>query len=76
MKGFLMVGAQDVPVQSQLAISRAEKSSDTRWLLSTLMVIIGIGAIVGIVVAVSMGLTNVALAIGIIGCAFFARAFC
>jgi hypothetical protein len=71
-----MVGAQDVSVQSQLAISRTRKPSDTRWLLSTLMVIIGIAAIVGIFVTVSMGLTNVALAIGIIGCAFFARAFC
>jgi hypothetical protein len=71
-----MVGAQDVSVQSQLALSRTRKSSDTRWLLSTLMVIIGIGAVVGIFVTVSMGLTNVALAIGIIGCAFFARAFC
>ena len=71
-----MVGAQDVPVQSQLAISRAGKPSVAHWLLGALMVLIGIAAIVGIVVTVSMGLTNVALAIGLIGCAFFARAFC
>ena len=70
-----MVGAQDVPV-SQLALARTRKPSDTGWILGTLMVIIGVGAIIGIVVTVAMGLTNMALAIGIVGCAFFARAFC
>ncbi len=73
-----MVGVRGGQVaQSALAAGHAGKSSsDTRWLLGALMVIIGIGAIVGIVVTLSMGLTNVALAIGIVGCAFFARAWC
>jgi hypothetical protein len=71
-----MTSAQDVPAPSQLAISRTRKASDKHLFLTILTILIGIGAIAGILVTVSMGLTNVALAIGIIGCAFFARAFC
>jgi hypothetical protein len=71
-----MVGAQPVPVQSQLAVSRPRKASEKHLFLTMLAILIGIGGIVGILVTVSMGLTNVALAIGLIGCAFFARAFC
>jgi hypothetical protein len=76
MKGCFMTSAQDVPVPSQLAISRPRKQSDTNVFLTILTVLIGIAAIAGIIVTVTMGLTNVALAIGIVGCAFFARAFC
>jgi hypothetical protein len=77
-KGPVMLGVHDGQVvPSQVAVARTAKSSSgVHWVLGTLMVIIGIGAIVGIVVAVTMGLTNIALAIGIIGCAFFARAWC
>jgi hypothetical protein len=71
-----MTSAQDVPVPSQLAYSRPRKQSDTNLFLTILTVIIGIAAIAGVIVTVTMGLTNVAMAIGIIGCAFFARAFC
>jgi hypothetical protein len=72
-----MVSAPDGHVVSTpLAVSRPAKASDTHWVLGLLMVIIGVAAITGIIIAVSMGLTNMALAIGIVGCAFFARAWC
>ena len=73
-----MLGVHDGQVvPSPIAVARrAKSSSNVHWVLGTLMVIIGVGAIVGIIVAVTMGLTNVALAIGLVGCAFFARAWC
>jgi hypothetical protein len=73
-----MLGVHDGQVvSSQLAAARrARSSANVHWLLGTLMVIIGVGVIAGIVVAVTMGLTTIALAIGIVGCAFFARAWC
>ncbi|CAN5670151.1 hypothetical protein BH09ACT8_BH09ACT8_60270 [soil metagenome] len=72
-----MVSAHDGHVvPSQVAVTRPAKTSETHWMLGLLMVIIGVAAITGIVIAVSTGLTNMALAIGIVGCAFFARAWC
>ncbi|MCV7227544.1 hypothetical protein [Mycolicibacterium komossense] len=72
-----MVSAHDGHVvPSPLAVTRPAKTSDTHWALGLLMVIIAVAGITGIVIAVSMGLTNLALAIGIVGCAFFARAWC
>lgn len=63
-------------VPTPLSVSRPAKASDSHWVLGLLMVLIGVAAVTGIVVAVSMGMTNMALAIGIVGCAFFARAWC
>ena len=72
-----MVSAHDGQVvPAQRAVARKAKASDTHWVLGLLTVLIGVAAVTGIVIAVSMGLTNMALAIGIVGCAFFARAFC
>jgi hypothetical protein len=79
MKGSSMAGVHDGQVvPSPLAVARATRSSahHTHWVLGLLMVLVGIGAVTGVIVAVTMGMTNLALAIGIVGCAFFARAWC
>jgi hypothetical protein len=72
-----MVGAHDVPV-SQLPTARpaAARSSDTGWVMVLLMITVAIAAIAGIVVAVMNGHNDIALAVGIIGSAFFTRAAC
>ncbi len=71
-----MTAAHDGQVVPATAAARRAAKSDTHWVLALLMVVVGIGAIAGVIVAATMGLTNLALAIGIVGCAFFARAWC
>ena len=48
----------------------------TKVLLGILLLLIAIGAIVGIVVAVSSGQPTIALIIGLVAAAFFARVGC
>jgi len=51
-------------------------TSNTHWLLGTLLALIAVSAIVGIVVTASMGQTTIALIIALFAGAFFSRAAC
>jgi hypothetical protein len=74
-----MRGTHDDPVgQRQTALPRAAGGSinGTRMLLGVVLVLIAIASITGVVVAVTNGQPQVALIIGLIAAAFFARVGC
>ena len=74
-----MVGVNDDPLGHPQPVPPLAKSSsvDARhWFLYTLLVIIGISAIVGIVVSAMSGQTTVALIIALFAGAFFSRVAC
>jgi len=73
-----MDGVQDDSVGHPKTIARsaAGSSFDTRWLMAFLLWAIGISAIVGVVVATSMGQPTVALIIGLVAGAFIAGSVC
>jgi hypothetical protein len=72
-----MVGVDDNPMVHPPAAARtARVSVNTRWLLGTLLFLIGIAAIVGIVVTTAIGQPTVALIIALFAAAFFSRVAC
>jgi hypothetical protein len=72
-----MVGVNDDPIVHPAAAARtARVSVNTRWLLGTLLFLIGIAAIVGIVVTTAIGQPTVALIIALFAAAFFSRVAC
>jgi hypothetical protein len=72
-----MVGVNDHPVgHPPAAAPPANGSVNTRWLLGTLLFLIGIAAIVGIVVTAAIGQHTAALIIALFAGAFFSRVAC
>ncbi|MCW2688471.1 MAG: hypothetical protein JWR37_3361 [Mycobacterium sp.] len=64
-------------VQSKVHPPRAAGSLiDIRWFWGFLLLVIGIAAIVGIVVAAAYGQTTLAIIIGLVAGAFFSRVAC
>jgi hypothetical protein len=78
MKGWSMIGADDEPTVQPLPprplVSRP--SAEIRWALGALLVLIGIAAIVGVVVAAVSGQPTIALIIALFAGAFFSRVAC
>jgi hypothetical protein len=78
MKGWSMIGADDEPIVQPLPprplVSRP--SVEIRWALGALLVLIGIAAIVGVVVAAVSGQPTIALIIALLAGAFFSRVAC
>jgi Flp pilus assembly protein TadB len=50
--------------------------ANNRWVLGTLLLLIGIAAVVGVVVAAVSGQPTVALVIALVAAAFFSRVGC
>jgi len=72
-----MVGVNDDPMGHPPAAGpMASGSVTTRWLVGTLLFLIGIAAIVGIVVTTTIGQPTVALIIALFAGAFFSRVAC
>lgn len=74
-----MVGSHDDPVgQRQNVLPRAAGGSinGTRILLGIVLLLIAVASITGVVVAASSGQPQVALIIGLVAAAFFARVGC
>jgi hypothetical protein len=73
-----MIGADDEPTGRRLPprplVSRP--SAEIRWALGALLVLIGIAAIVGVVVAAVSGQPTMALIIALFAGAFFSRVAC
>jgi hypothetical protein len=78
MKGWSMIGADDEPIVQphprRPLVSRP--SAEIRWALGALLVLIGIAAIVGVVVAAVSGQPTIALIIALFAGAFFSRVAC
>lgn len=55
---------------------RAVRGTPTRWLLTTLLCVIGLASIVAVVAATAMGQPTAALVIGLVSGAFFAGMMC
>ncbi|BBZ00740.1 hypothetical protein MCHIJ_01770 [Mycolicibacterium chitae] len=71
-----MVGFDDGPVgQSKKALPPAAGGSISghRALLAVLLFVIGVAVVTGVAVAVMSGQVAVAIAIGLVGAAFFSR---
>lgn len=71
-----MAGAQNVPISPVAAHPVSARHSDTSWVMVLLMVIVAVASIAGIVWAVMHGHNDWAIAVGIVGSAFFTRAAC
>ena len=73
-----MIGANGQPIgQPRPARPLARRpSADIRWGLGALLVLIGIAAIVGVVVAAVSGQPTIALIIALFAGAFFSRVAC
>lgn len=74
-----MIGPENgKPGQSRTAMPPAAHGSinGMRVLLGILLFVIAVGAVMGVVVALSSGQPTVALIIGLVAAAFFARVGC
>lgn len=70
-----MFGAGELPVYPVHRSARA-RSDEMGPLLTVVLLVVFIAAIIGFVVALSSGMTNVALIIALFSTAFLARADC
>jgi hypothetical protein len=75
MKGWSMIGAGDEPTVQRHPprplVSRP--SAEIRWAVVALLVLLGIAAIIGVVVAAVSGQPTIALIIALFAGAFFSR---
>ena len=74
-----MIGPNEDSVgepQPAAPLTRGRSIDATHWLLGSLLVVIGISAIVGVVVAAMSGQPTVALIIALFAAAFFSRVGC
>lgn len=73
-----MLGPQNGAQGSRTSMPRAAGGSinGTRVLMGLILLVIAIAAIAGVIVAVSSGQPTIALIIGLIAAAFFARVGC
>lgn len=74
------MGTQDGSMQNVVKVQPARRPSSAldgrRILLGVLLLMIFVAAVTGVVVALAQGMTTVAIIIGLISGAFFARVGC
>lgn len=74
-----MLASHDGSIEhSRAKLPRAAGGSihGTRLLMGILLVLIAVGVITGVAIAMTSGQPTVAFVIGLLGVAFFSRAFC